>query len=249
MSDPIVSVITAVYNRADVLRRCIASVAAQDYPHVEHIVVDGGSTDGTVDVIRAHERTLGAWISAPDRGVFDAWNKGVALARGEWIAFLGADDQYRPDAVRRYVETAAAHPAAEYISSRVELVYPSGAGRLIGRPWNWREFSCYMCVAHVGSFHRASLFGRLGSYDIGYRIVGDYELLLRAGAGLQAAFLNAVTARMDAGGQSDSTAALAEACRAKLQHHAKTRFSASLDHAISFAKHQYRHSVWRPLGI
>jgi glycosyltransferase involved in cell wall biosynthesis len=249
MSDRVVSVITAVYNRAPVLPRCIASVAAQDYPNVEHIVVDGGSTDGTLDVIHAHERTLGAWISAPDRGVFDAWNKGLALARGEWIAFLGADDQYRPDAVRRYVETAAASPAAEYISSRVELVYPSGAGRLIGSPWNWREFSRYMCVAHVGSFHRASLFRRVGSYDIGYRIVGDYELLLRAGSGLQAAFLNAVTARMDAGGQSDSTAALAEARRAKLQHRAKTRLAVRLDHAIAFAKHQYRHRVWQPLCI
>jgi len=247
MSRPTVSVITAVFNRAAVLPRCIASVAAQDYPNVEHIVVDGGSTDGTVDVIRAHERSLGAWISEPDRGVYEAWNKGLALARGEWIAFLGADDQYRPDAVRRYVQKAAAHPAAEYISSRVELVYPSGGVRLIGRPWNWREFSCHMCVAHVGSFHRASLFRRVGNYDVGYRIVGDYELLLRAGGGLHAAFLNAVTARMDAGGQSDSTEALAETRRAKLQHRAKSRLAATIDHAIAFAKHQYRHRVWQPL--
>jgi glycosyltransferase involved in cell wall biosynthesis len=249
MSDPVVSVITAVYNRAALLPRCIASVAAQDYPRIEHIVVDGGSTDGTVDVIRAHERILGPWVSAPDRGVFDAWNKGLALARGEWIAFLGADDQYRPDAIRRYVETAAANPAAEYISSRVALVYPSGAGRLIGCPWSWHEFRRHMCVAHVGSFHRASLFRRVGGYDIGYRIVGDYELLLRAGDGLRTAFLNAVTARMDAGGQSDSTAALAEARRAKLQHRAKTPIAASVDHVIAFAKHQYRHRVWRPMSI
>ena len=249
MSRPTVSVITAVYNRAAVLPRCIASVAAQDYPHVEHIVVDGGSTDGTVDVVRAHQHSLGAWISEPDRGVYDAWNKGLALARGEWIAFLGADDQYRPDAVRRYVETAAANPAAEYVSSRVELLYPGGVGRLIGRPWNWREFRRHMCVAHVGSFHRASLFGRVGNYDTRYRIVGDYELLLRAGEGLRAAFLNAVTARMDAGGLSDSTAALTEARRAKLQHGAKTRFAASVDHAVAFAKHQYRRHIWRPLSI
>ena len=244
-----VSVITAVYNRAALLPRCLASVAAQDYPSVEHIVVDGGSTDGTVDVIRAHERSLGAWVSAPDRGVYDAWNKGLALARGEWIAFLGADDQYRPNAVRRYVDTAAANPAAEYISARVALVYPSGAARLIGRPWNWREFRRHMCVAHVGSFHHASLFRRIGTYDIAYRIVGDYELLLRAGSGLRAAFLDSVTARMDAGGQSDSTAALAEARRAKLRHAAKNRLGADIDHAVAFAKLQYRHRVWRPLSI
>jgi glycosyltransferase involved in cell wall biosynthesis len=249
MSDPIVSVITAVYNRAALLPRCVASVAAQDYPLVEHIVVDGGSTDGTVDVIRAHERSLGAWVSAPDRGVYDAWNKALALARGEWIAFLGADDQYRPDAIRRYVETAAANPDAEYISSRVQLVYPSGAARLIGHPWSWREFRRHMCVAHVGSFHHASLFRCLGSYDLGYPIVGDYELLLRAGAGLRTAFLDAVTARMDAGGQSDSTAALAEARRAKLRHAAKNRLAAIIDHAVAFAKLQYRHRVWRPLSI
>ena len=249
MNGPVVSVITAVYNRATLLPRCLASVAAQDYPRVDHIIVDGGSTDGTVDVIRAHERLLGPWVSAPDRGVFDAWNKGVALARGEWIAFLGADDQYRPDAIRRYVETAAGNPAAEYISSRVERVYPSGACRVVGDPWSWREFRRHMCVAHVGSFHRASLFRRVGSYDPAYRIVGDYELLLRAGEDLRAAFLNAVTARMDAGGQSDTTAALTETRRAKLQHRAKTPFAASVDHAIAFAKHQYRHRFWQPLGI
>jgi glycosyltransferase involved in cell wall biosynthesis len=241
-----VSVVTAVYNRAAVLPRCIASVAAQG-PGVEHIVIDGGSTDGTVDVIRRHERSLGAWASGPDRGVYDAWNKALALARGEWIAFLGADDAYCPGAVRRYLETAAENPAAEYISSRVELVFPTVYSRIIGRPWTWAEFRRHMCVAHVGSFHRASLFRRLGPYDVRYRIVGDYELLLRAGAGLSAAFLDAVTARMDAGGLSDSTAALAEARRAKLAHGAKTPMAARLDHAVAFAKHHYRRRIWQPL--
>jgi glycosyltransferase involved in cell wall biosynthesis len=249
MSEPLVSVITAVYNRAAVLPRCIGSVAQQDYRDVEHIIVDGGSTDGTLDVIRRFERNLAAWVSEPDGGIYDAWNKGLALVRGEWIAFLGADDAYRSGAIRRYVESAAAHPEVEYISSRVELAYPGGATRLIGRPWSWAAFRRHMCVAHVGSFHRASLFRRLGKYDISYRIVGDYELLLRAGPGLSAAYLDVVTACMDAGGQSESTAALAEARRAKLRHGAKTPFAAGVDHAVAFAKHQYRNRVWRALHV
>lgn len=243
MSLPLVSVITAVYNRAAILPRCLGSVARQDYPLVEHIVVDGGSSDGTVDVIRRFENGLGAWISEPDRGVFDAWNKGLELARGEWIAFLGADDAYRSGAIRRYVDTAIENPGAEYISSRVELVYPGGATRIIGQPWSWTAFRRHMCVAHVGSFHRASLFRRLGRYDASYRIVGDYELLLRAGPGLSTAFLDVVTARMDAGGQSQSTAALAEARLAKLRRGVKTPLAASLDHAVALAKFHCRRAL------
>jgi glycosyltransferase involved in cell wall biosynthesis len=243
MSRPLVSVITAVLNRADVLPRCIESVLRQDYPLVEHLVFDGGSTDGAAEVLRSYRGVL-AWSSSElDRGVFDAWNKGLALARGEWIAFLGADDEYLPGAVSRYVEAAAANPATEYLSSRVELAYPGGGSRVIGEPWSWAEFRRHMCVAHVGSFHRASLFRRLGGYDISYPIVGDYELLLRAGPTLSAAFLDAVTARMAAGGQSDSTAALAEARRAKLRRGAKSPLGAALDHAVAFAKHHGRHAL------
>jgi cellulose synthase/poly-beta-1,6-N-acetylglucosamine synthase-like glycosyltransferase len=84
----VVGVITAVFNGHDHIADCIESVINQDYPNVEHIILDGGSTDGTVTILRSYEGRIAFWKSEPDKGVCDAWNKGLKLARGEWIAFL-----------------------------------------------------------------------------------------------------------------------------------------------------------------
>src|ERR1700732_3837604 len=91
---PPVSIITAVFNGQDSIASCIQSVLRQNYPNIEHIIVDGGSTDGTVEVLRHYGGQIATWISEPDAGVYDAWNKGLKLASGHWIAFLGADDIY-----------------------------------------------------------------------------------------------------------------------------------------------------------
>src|SRR5690348_14220883 len=97
---PRVSLIIAVYNGASTIVKCLNSVAAQTYGSRELIVIDGGSTDGTVDILRCNADQLSYWISEPDTGVYNAWNKGLARARGEWIAFLGADDYlWTPDAL------------------------------------------------------------------------------------------------------------------------------------------------------
>jgi glycosyltransferase involved in cell wall biosynthesis len=214
---PLVTVITAVYNGKADLADCLESVAQQDYPNLEHIVMDGSSLDGTVDLLRQYDDRIAYWQSEPDRGVYDAWNKGLREARGEWICFLGVDDLFLPGAVSAYMALAAENPDAEYLSSQVKWVNPSGYSRTLGKPWNWREFSRYMCTAHVGSMHRRSLFTRLGDYDLSYRIVADYELLLRARTGLKAAYMPQTTVIMKAGGISDSRAALREHTRAKVE--------------------------------
>jgi glycosyltransferase involved in cell wall biosynthesis len=90
------------------------SILRQDYPNIEHIVLDGGSSDGTVDVLRKYDDRIALWKSEPDRGIYDAWNKGLALARGEWICFLGADDEFLSGAVSAYMEFASQNPVAEY---------------------------------------------------------------------------------------------------------------------------------------
>ncbi len=113
---PLVSVITAVFNGEAFIASCIESVLSQDYPNIEHIVLDGGSTDGTVAILRKYQDQIAFWQSEPDKGVFDAWNKGLDLARGEWIAFLGADDCYLPGAISAYIELAQRNPEAEFLS-------------------------------------------------------------------------------------------------------------------------------------
>jgi glycosyltransferase involved in cell wall biosynthesis len=215
---PLVSVITSVYNGAEDLERTLKSVVAQSYPCVEYIVVDGASKDGTVDILKKYDDVIDYWISARDTGIYDAWNKGVQLAQGEWIAFLGVGDAYLPDAINQYMDFSKQHPDCRYISSRVRLMRDGHGVRTIGQPWSWPAFVKYMTVAHVGSLHHRQLYASYGLYDLTYRITGDYELLLRAGKTLQAGYFPEVTAEMMLGGASNkSTKVLDETFRAKVQ--------------------------------
>jgi glycosyltransferase involved in cell wall biosynthesis len=214
---PLVTVITAVFNGSDRIDACIESVLHQNYPNIEHIILDGGSTDGTVAILRKYQDRIALWKSEPDSGVYDAWNKGLELAQGEWIAFLGADDEYLPNAITAYMNLAREHPDADYLSSKIRWFRPSGYSRILGSQWEWPRFSRYMCCPHVGSMHRRQLFEKYGGFDISYRIVADYEFLLRPRDKLQSAFMSLTSVNMSAGGISDSIAALHEACRAKIE--------------------------------
>jgi glycosyltransferase involved in cell wall biosynthesis len=226
---PTVSVITAAFNAQDCIAECIESVLQQDYPNIEFIIVDAVSNDGTIDVIRRFDDKIDIWISEPDAGIFDAWNKGLSLARGEWIAFLGADDAYVPGAIRRYMHLANQNPFAEFLSSQARLVHPTGYSPIFGGPWSWPACARLMTTIHVGTMHKRSLFERYGEFDTSYRIAGDYEFLLRAGSQLKAAFLPEVTVMMRAGGASDSTGGLYEARHAKIQRRVRSATLATLD--------------------
>ena len=237
---PLVTVITAVFNGKSYLARCIESILSQDYPNLEHIIMDGGSTDGTLDVLRDYDDRVAFWQSSPDDGVYDAWNKGLQLARGEWIAFLGSDDEYLPEAVTAYMEIARRTPQADYVSSRIKWLQPSGHSITMGGSWQWPLFSRYMCSAHVGSMHNRRLFDSYGCFDTSYRITGDYEFLLRPRAALRTAFLPMVTVCMRAGGVSDSTMALREASRAKVQTGGLPRRTALFDLGVGLLKYRLR---------
>lgn len=186
---PYFSIITATYNSAGSLARCLRSVAGQEFEAAEHIVVDGGSRDGTLDVIRAHERQIARWISEPDGGIYDAWNKGVALARGEWILFLGADDRLASDDVLEAVRGEIArrregHPIAY---GRVRVVDPA-TGREVarhGRPWERmkgdRKGLKPAAPSNAGTFFHRSLFeGKDAPFDTSYRVAADYKFVLQA---------------------------------------------------------------------
>ena len=215
---PLVTVVTAVFDGQLHMADCLESVLGQDYPNIEHLVMDGGSADGTVDVLRQYDNSIALWKSEPDKGVYDAWNKALAQARGEWICFLGADDEFLPAAVGIY--GAGSQTSGSGIpDSQVRWVHPSGyVNAAHGRAWTWRTFARCFCVAHPGSMHRRSLYDRLGVlYDTSYRSAADYELLLRARETLKTAYMPVPTAIMRAGGMSDTSTVLSEAYRAKRQ--------------------------------
>jgi glycosyltransferase involved in cell wall biosynthesis len=239
-SQPLVTVVTAVYNGCRYIRGCLESVLRQDYPNIEHIVLDGGSGDGTVEVLKQFDDRIALWKSERDGGVYAAWNKALLEARGDWICFLGVDDEFLPGAIGAYMNLAAKNPRSEYLSSRVKWVYPSGHQRIIGRPWSWRDFSKYMCTAHVGSMHRRSLFDRLGEFDASYRIAGDYEFLLRAGRQLDAGYMPVITVMMRTGGLSDSNKAIEEAARAKVTTGGRNQALTAIELQVEKVKYKLR---------
>lgn len=248
MPSPRVSIITSTFNAGGALPATIDAIRAQTFRDFEWIVIDGGSTDATLPTLRTHADAVGYLVSERDAGIYDAWNKGLDVARGDWIAFLGAGDTYGRDALARYMDLIDAHPDREelqYVSSRVALVAGGRRIRVIGSPWRWSDFRNYMCVAHVGSLHHRTLFSDGRRFDTTYRITGDYELLLRFGPSLRTAFLDHVTATMLAGGASDSfQRAFLEQERAKVTTGARSAGIARAQRLTALVKATVRRALW-----
>lgn len=244
---PLITVVSAVFNGAQTLEKSILSVLGQTYDNVEYIIIDGGSTDSTLEIIRKYEHAIDYWISEPDAGIYDAWNKGVRLAAGDWIAFLGGDDSYTSSALQSYADfiVTMRDREYEYISSNVNLVSAIGLERTVGSKWNWKTFRRYMNVAHVGSLHHRNLFKKYGLYDTSYKMCGDYEFLLRPGPELRAAYLGTVTVEMRIGGTSDNgLQAMGEAKRAKICTGKRRKLLCSIEEWIAVAKWRIRKRLW-----
>ncbi len=241
---PFFSIITSVYNGKDEIEQTILSISRQSFRDFEFIVVDGGSKDGTQEILKKHNDIITKWISEPDSGIYNAWNKGVRLAKGKWIAFVGAGDRLLPDALARYADYIRANDGLDYVSSRVQLEDAGKISRVIGESWQWPKFQRYMCVGHVGSMHNASLYKRLGMYDETYRITGDYEFLLRAGDKLRTGFIDSPTAVMKVGGVSNSNARVfKEAMRAKIETGKRSYAMALADNWYARAKFMIRRAL------
>jgi glycosyltransferase involved in cell wall biosynthesis len=216
--NPKISVIVATYNAEEYIERCLNSINKESIELVEIIVVDGKSKDKTVDVLGSLD-FIDFWISEPDKGIYDAWNKGLKIARGEWIMFLGADDILMEGAIEKYlVFIEKLKEPVEYISSKMNIVdIHGGFIQRRGKPWQWPLFLKETMTAHPGSLHSRRLFEKYGDFNIDYKIVGDTELLLRAKGDLKYAFMDEVTVAMQAGGASDSLRAIRERYKATVK--------------------------------
>lgn len=178
-----VSIVTAVWNRERTIRDTMESVLAQDYADLEYVVVDGQSTDGTVDVIRSFERPFNGrlkWVSEPDGGIYDAMNKGLRMAGGDIVAILNSDDFYhRKDTVSRVVTAFREDPELQAVYGDNLWVSAEDPTRVIryanGDNWNGFTARCGVMPPHATFFVRKENFERFGYYDTSYRICADYE--------------------------------------------------------------------------
>jgi glycosyltransferase involved in cell wall biosynthesis len=179
-----VSVIVAVLNCVSTVRQCVDSVLAQDMPEIELIVIDGGSTDGTLKILESYEHRIDFLSSKKDSGVYAAFNRGLEHATGKWICFLGADDfLWSRESLSKLVQGMLVQKdSSRVIYGQIMLLDENeNETGLFGRPWSQssHEFRQKMNIPHVGLLHSKEIFDDHGNFREDFRIAGDYELLLR----------------------------------------------------------------------
>jgi len=210
-----VTVITVCFNSVRTIERTIDSIKAQTHPTTEYIVIDGGSTDGTVDVLRRRDSDINMWISEPDRGISDAFNKGIALASGQYLAFVNSDDWLEPNHLRTAVSELH-RTSADYVFGDLELHDPNGQ-RLhffVGDAGYRTRISHHMpFLNHPTVVCRRTAFDKIGVFDTSLGTAMDYDWFLRLhNAGGIGHYSPQLVAHMTLEGQSDRnfTSALRE---------------------------------------
>ncbi|MFC1815082.1 glycosyltransferase family 2 protein [Thermodesulfobacteriota bacterium] len=214
MSDnyPLITIIIAVLNDRSVLERCIKSIVSQTYSHKELIIMDGGSTDGSVDLINSYIKYIAYWESKPDRGIYHAWNKALTHAHGEWICFMGADDFFWNEDVLAelspHLEDAHFNKIKIAYGRVTKVDAQENIKKILGKPWQkikWlMPHGMPLHLPHPGMMHHRSLFERHGLFDETFMIAGDYEFLLRELKNGKALFVEGVrTVGSQIGGIAD----------------------------------------------
>ena len=200
-----VSVVTVVFNGAAYVAETIESVLAQEGVACEYWVIDGGSTDGTLDIIRGFEARLTGWISEPDRGIADAFNKGLERAHGDYIMFLNADDALaHPHALEQLLSLARKHDWPDVVYGDCDLYDPT-SGELLYRviiDYERERFINAGNLPHPGMLMHRRYFERFGTFDTSYKVAMDYELLLRGVPALGALHASMLVTRVRANGIS-----------------------------------------------
>ena len=205
-----ISIITITYNSAKTVQHALDSVQSQTYTDIEHIIVDGASTDGTKQLIEAYAKQHSnvRWISEKDKGIYDALNKGIKLATGDIIGFLHSDDVfYSPDSIGQI--------AAAFEDEQVDVVYGDlqyCKGPKVVRRWKSNDFNPHALKygwmpPHPTMYVRKEVYQQVGEYDEWFRISADYDMMLRIfTAGYKSKYIPEVLVSMETGGASNKNA-------------------------------------------
>jgi glycosyltransferase involved in cell wall biosynthesis len=203
-----VSIITVVYNNVKYIRDAIQSVLSQDYPYVEYVIIDGGSSDGTIEAIEEFSDQISVFISEPDNGIFDALNKGVQSSSGDVVGILHSDDLFCDthvvtDMVELMLKTKSEFGFADMLiidnNDRIIRYYMAH----YFKPWMFR---IGWLPPHPTCFIKKSIFNEFGLFSLEYKLVGDFDFFVRIfyGRKITWAYLNRVTVKMRIGGASNS---------------------------------------------
>ncbi len=204
-----ISVITAVYNRVATIGDALDSVRAQTWPDVQHVVIDGASTDGTLEILQARRGEVAVLVSEPDHGIYDALNKGIAHATGDVIGLMHSDDLYADEHVLADVAAAFADPQIDAVYGDLDYVAQGDTSKVIRR-WRSGEYTPSLLTRgwmppHPTLYLRRQVIERWGAFDENYRIAADYDAILRYfGRGsIRPAYVPRVLVKMRVGGESN----------------------------------------------
>jgi hypothetical protein len=178
---PLVSIVTPSFNQAQYLEQTIRSVLDQNYPRIEYFIIDGGSTDGSVEIIKKYESKLAGWVSEKDQGQADAISKGFARCTGEIVAWINSDDYYLPNAIRSAAEALINNPAAGLVYGGTIAV--DETGRTIHLPkydqWTLEDLLTFKIIGQPAVFMRRSVLEQVGFLDLSYHFLLDHQLWIR----------------------------------------------------------------------
>lgn len=206
-----ISIITVSFNSAQYIEDCIKSVLSQSYKNIEYIIIDGGSTDGTVDIIKKYESKISKWISEPDRGIYDAMNKGISLATGDVIGFLNSDDVYYNSSVLENIAKLMENNLVDACYSDLVYVDKYDLKKII-RYWRSTEFNIGLLrrgwvPPHPTFYVRKFIYDKHGAFDLDYPLAADFELMVRFlnCYRIKAVYLPKITVRMRVGGATNQS--------------------------------------------
>ena len=204
-----ISIVTAVYNREATIADALNSVHHQTYPHVQHIVQDGGSTDATLDIVRAHKNDRIDLVSGRDSGIYDAINRGMQRAQGDVVGLMHSDDIFAHETVLAQIAHAFEDPQVDCVYGDLQYVASGDTNRVI-RHWKSGDYSREILKRgwmppHPTFYLRRAILERLGDYDTSYQIAADYDAMLRWlwTGGIRPAYIPEVLVKMRVGGESN----------------------------------------------
>jgi glycosyltransferase involved in cell wall biosynthesis len=253
---PKISVITVCLNAQEFIEQCIQSVLDQTFNDFEYVIIDGSSTDNTVDIIKKYQNKIAYWHSQPDRGLADAFNLGVQNSSGEWLLFLNSDDYFASSNILQdMVVYLNKYPDADVIFGQIQIITREQVAKKIGAPYgkeiNWKKFCRKDTLPHQAAFSPRSFYERIGPFSEDFLIAVDYEHYLRAGPELNTKFIPLLVTNMRDGGMGkyDTLATYREWMHAQVTSGRRSIFFAFIDFIYLATKNKVGIVIYKLLRL